>query len=50
MTALTAKIIAMALNDVNVIPVIFIIPSITIITIVSAVLMMKNIQPLIKLY
>ena len=44
MTALTAKIIAMAMNDVNVFPVIFIIPSINIITIVSAVLMIKNIN------
>ncbi|MFO8146038.1 MAG: hypothetical protein R6U03_01480 [Gillisia sp.] len=44
MTALTAKIIAMAMNDVNVIPVIFIIPSINIICIVSAGLMIKNIS------
>lgn len=44
MTALTAKIIAMAMNDVGVIPVIFIIPSINIITIVSAVLMIKHIR------
>lgn len=44
MTALTAKIIAMAMNDVHVIPVIFIIPSINIITIVSAVLMIKHIR------
>ncbi len=44
MTALTAKITAMALNDVNVIPVIFIIPSINIITIVSAVLMIRNVS------
>ncbi|MDP3453102.1 MAG: hypothetical protein Q8R90_09115 [Bacteroidales bacterium] len=43
MTALTAKIIAMAMNDVNVIPVIFIIPSINIITITGAVLMVKSI-------
>ena len=46
MTALTAKIIAMAMNSVNVIPVIFIIPSINIITILSAVLMIKNIKKL----
>ena len=44
MTALTAKIIAMAMNNVNVIPVIFIIPSINIITIVSAALMIKNVK------
>ena len=44
MTALTAKIIAMAMNEVNVIPVIFIIPSINIITIVCAVLMIKSIK------
>ncbi len=44
MTALTAKIIAMAMNNVNVIPVIIIIPSINIITILSAVLMIKNIS------
>ena len=36
MTALTAKIIAMALNGVNVIPVIFIIPAINIFTIICA--------------
>ncbi|MDR9457858.1 MAG: hypothetical protein RI572_10670 [Salegentibacter sp.] len=44
MTALTAKIIAMAINGVNVVPVVFIIPSINIITIISAFLMIKNIQ------
>ncbi|HYQ56360.1 MAG TPA: hypothetical protein VEP89_03355 [Draconibacterium sp.] len=44
MTALTAKIIAMAINGVNVIPVIFIIPSINIVTILSALLMIKNIK------
>ncbi len=44
MTALTAKIIAMALNDVNVTPVIFIIPSINIITIVCAALMIKMVK------
>jgi hypothetical protein len=43
MTALTAKIIAMAINDVNVIPVIFIIPTINAITVFSAVRMIKNI-------
>lgn len=45
MTALTAKIIAMALNDVDVFPVIFIIPSINIFTILSAFLMIRNISP-----
>lgn len=44
MTALTAKIIAMAMNKVNVIPVVFIIPSINIIAILSAYSMIKNIQ------
>ena len=44
MTALTAKIIAMALNGVNVIPVIFIIPVINIFTIICAGLMLKNIH------
>lgn len=44
MTALTAKIIAMALNNFNVIPVIFIIPSINIITILSSILMIKNLK------
>jgi uncharacterized membrane protein len=43
MTALVAKIIAMAINGVNVIPVIFIIPAINLITITCAVLMIKNI-------
>lgn len=44
MTALTAKIIAMAVNEVNVIPVIIIIPTINIITIISAFMMVKNIK------
>ncbi|MCY2688648.1 hypothetical protein [Salinimicrobium sp. TH3] len=44
MTALTAKVIAMAMADVNVIPAIFIIPSINIITIWSAFLMIKNVK------
>lgn len=44
MTSLSAKIIAMGINDVNVIPAIFIIPAINLITIVSAVLMIKNIK------
>ncbi|MCC8361343.1 hypothetical protein [Salinimicrobium sediminilitoris] len=44
MTALTAKVIAMAMADVNVVPAIFIIPSINIITILSAFLMIKNVK------
>jgi hypothetical protein len=44
MTALTAKIIAMANHGVNVIPVIFIIPTINVVTIASAVLMTKHIK------
>jgi hypothetical protein len=43
MTALSAKIIAMALNDVNVIPAIFIIPLINFITVFCAFLLLKNI-------
>jgi len=45
MTALTAKIIAMALNGVNVIPVIFIIPTFNVITILCAYSMIKNVHP-----
>lgn len=44
MTALTAKIIAMALEGVNVIPAVFIIPSILTISIVSSMLLLKNIK------
>jgi hypothetical protein len=44
MTALTAKIIAMAIHQVNVIPVIFIIPTINIITIISAFLMIRSVK------
>jgi hypothetical protein len=44
MTALTAKIIAMGLNGVNIIPAVFIIPAINLVTIVCAVLMVKNIK------
>ncbi len=44
MTALTAKIIAMAMHGVNVIPVIFIIPTINLITIASAVMMIRRIK------
>ena len=44
MTALTAKIIAMAINGVNVIPVIVIIPLFNLITILCTYHMIKNIQ------
>lgn len=44
MTALTAKIIAMAINGINVIPIIFIIPSFNLITVFCTYLMIKNIQ------
>jgi hypothetical protein len=44
MSSLTAKIIAMAMNGVNVIPVIFIIPVINIITILCAFLMIRSIS------
>jgi len=44
MTALTAKIIAMAMNAVNVIPAIFIIPTFNFIAILCAYLMIKNIR------
>lgn len=44
MTALTAKIIAMAMNDVNVIPAVFIIPTINLIAIASAVSMIRSIK------
>jgi hypothetical protein len=44
MTALTAKIIAMALEGVNVIPAVFIIPSILTISIVCSMLLLKNIK------
>ncbi|MFP4289314.1 MAG: hypothetical protein ACLFQS_08645 [Bacteroidales bacterium] len=43
MTALSAKILAMALHGVNVIPVIFIIPAINIITLIITILLFKNI-------
>ena len=48
MTALTAKIVAMALNDVNVVPAIFIIPLINLITIFCSFLVIKNISNLKK--
>jgi hypothetical protein len=44
MTALSAKVVAMAGNDVNVIPAIFIIPTINLITILSAIFMIRSIQ------
>jgi len=44
MTALTAKIIAMALTGVNVIPAVFIIPSILIISIGCSLLLLRNIN------
>jgi hypothetical protein len=44
MTALSAKIIAMAMDNVNVIPVIFIIPAINIITLIAAALMVRSIK------
>lgn len=44
MTALTAKIIAMANSGVNVFPVIFIIPTFNVITIISSYLMIKGID------
>jgi hypothetical protein len=44
MTALSAKIIAMYINDVNVIPAIFIIPAINIITIICSFLMIRSFQ------
>ncbi len=44
MTALTAKVVAMALNGYNVIPVIFIIPVFNIASAISATLLLKNIK------
>jgi hypothetical protein len=44
MTALTAKIIAMALAGVNVIPAVFIIPSILVISIVCSMLLVRSIN------
>ncbi|MDX5422003.1 MAG: hypothetical protein LPK14_07110 [Hymenobacteraceae bacterium] len=45
MTALTAKIIAMALAGVSVFPVVFIIPTFNLIAIVCEVLLLRNIRP-----
>lgn len=44
MTALIAKIIAMSLAGINVIPVVFIIPCITIVAIVCSIITLKNIN------
>ncbi|MDN3686986.1 hypothetical protein [Cyclobacterium jeungdonense] len=44
MTALTAKIIAMYIVGVNVVPVIFIIPSFNLVTVICTFLMIKNIK------
>jgi len=44
MTALTAKIIAMALEGVNVIPAVFIIPSILLISIICSIFLLRNIN------
>ncbi len=44
MTALTAKIIAMAWHGANVIPVIFIIPTFNIITVLSTYWMIRNVR------
>jgi hypothetical protein len=44
MTALTGKIIGMALVGVNVIPVIFIIPTINVITILCSIIIFKNVN------
>lgn len=44
MTALTAKIIAMAMTGVNVIPAVFIIPAINLLTILAAILMIKKVK------
>jgi len=44
MTALIAKIIAMSLAGVNVVPVVFIIPCITIVAIVCSIITLKNIN------
>ena len=44
MTALTAKIIAMAMTGINVIPAVFIIPAILIISIICSLLLLRNIN------
>lgn len=45
MTALVAKIIAMAMISVNVVPVIFIIPSFLVLTVISCILLFRKIYP-----
>jgi hypothetical protein len=45
MTALTAKVIAMAMLGYNVIPVIFIIPAFNFMAMAGALLILKNIKP-----
>lgn len=42
MTALVAKIIAMGLTGVNIVPVVFIIPAITLASLISAILMLRS--------
>lgn len=44
MTALTAKIIAMGMGGYNIIPVIFIIPSFNLLSIICSVLLLKNLN------
>jgi hypothetical protein len=44
MTALTAKIIAMALSDVNVVPAVFIIPWFLVLSVVFGTILYKNIN------
>jgi len=48
MTALSAKIIAMGLNDVNIFPVVFIIPTINLITVYTAVHLLNRLKYLNK--
>lgn len=49
LTALTAKIIAMGLNDVNIIPVVFIIPTINLITVYTAAHLLNRLKNLNKI-
>ncbi|OFY44309.1 MAG: hypothetical protein A2X18_01500 [Bacteroidetes bacterium GWF2_40_14] len=44
MTALTAKIIAMAINGVNVVPAVFIIPLFNILSLICVIMLLKNIN------
>jgi hypothetical protein len=51
MCALTAKVIAMSVLGYNVIPVIFIIPTFNLITIISTIVILKNVEeasPIVK--